>query len=269
MSTEQIKVLVNGACGRMGQAVVEAVIEAEGMNVTAFVDLCDDVETKAKALLGNSASNTVICKDLSEGIDRSNPDVVVDFTNPTVVYENISTIINKNVRPVIGTTGLTIQQVEELTQKCVSKNLGGLIAPNFAIGAVLMMQFAQKSAKYFDHAEIIELHHNKKLDAPSGTAIKTAEMMENEQEKFGPTNINDKELMQGARGAVSRKNIHLHSVRLPGLVAHQEVLLAGSGQMLTIRHDSFDRKSFMPGVVLAVRNVMSQSKLIYGLEYIL
>ncbi|MGD9581809.1 MAG: 4-hydroxy-tetrahydrodipicolinate reductase, partial [Vampirovibrionia bacterium] len=145
----------------------------------------------------------------------------------------------------------------------------GLIAPNFAIGAVLMMEFSQRAAKYFDNVEIIELHHNKKLDAPSGTAIKTAELIEQSQEKFGSTNVDDKELMKGARGAVSEKNIHIHSVRLPGLVAHQEVYLAGASQMLTIRHDSFDRKSFMPGVVLSIRNVMSQNTLIYGLENIL
>lgn len=269
MSTEQIKVLVNGACGKMGKAVVEAVSEAEGMYVNAFVDVCNNVEEQAKTTLKEKVEGVTICNTLSEGLYKCKPDVVVDFTNPTVVYENITAIIENNVRPVVGTTGLTVQQVEDVTQKCADKKLGGLIAPNFAIGAVLMMKFAQKASKYFDHAEIIELHHNRKLDAPSGTAIKTAEMMELEQEKFGPTNIDDKELIEGARGAASRKGLHIHSVRLPGLVAHQEVLLAGSGQMLTIRHDSFDRKSFMPGVVLAVRNVMTQSELIYGLDNIL
>lgn len=269
MSETKIKVLVCGACGKMGTAVIGAVKEQTDMDIVALVDISDNLPDHADKLLNSKLNTLVLEKSLAKALNLSKPDVVVDFTNPSFVYEHTRTIIDNGVRPVIGTTGLTSVQVEELLQMLAAKKLGGLIAPNFAIGAVLMMQFAQKAAKYFDHAEILELHHNKKLDAPSGTAIKTAELMEQSQEIFGKSNVVDKELVSGARGAVSKKNIHIHSVRLPGLVAHQEVYLAGPGQMLTIRHDSFDRVSFMPGVVLSIRNVMTQNKLIYGLENIL
>ncbi|MEW5818757.1 MAG: 4-hydroxy-tetrahydrodipicolinate reductase [Cyanobacteriota bacterium] len=269
MSINKINVLVCGACGKMGTAVVEAVLEQSDLDIVALVDTSDELYTKATSLLGSNVDNIILETSLSKGINTANPDVVVDFTNPNFVYDHTKTIIENGARPVIGTTGLTIDQITELSLLIDKKKLGGLVAPNFAIGAVLMMEFSKKAAKYFDHVEIVELHHNKKLDAPSGTAIKTAEMMGEMQKTFSSTNVKDKELLQGARGAVSEKNIHIHSIRLPGLVAHQEVYLAGSSQMLTIRHDSFDRKSFMPGVIIAIRNVMSQSKLIYGLENIL
>lgn len=268
MSNEKIKVMVSGAFGKMGTAVVEAVIEQPDMEIVALVDICEDINVKAKQLLG-STKDVFLHNCIRKALETTKPDVVVDFTNPSTVFNNTNYIIEAGARPIVGTTGLTTEQLQELTRFAKSKKLGGLIAPNFAIGAVLMMEFSQKAAKYFDNVEIIELHHNKKLDAPSGTAIKTAELIEESQDIFGSTNVDDKELMQGARGAVSKKKIHIHSVRLPGLVAHQEVYLAGSSQMLTIRHDSFDRKSFMPGVVLSIRNVMSQNTLIYGLENIL
>lgn len=268
MSNEKIKVMVSGAFGKMGSAVIEAVAEQSDMKIVALVDICEDMDTKATQLLG-STKEVLLHNCMKKALETTIPDVVVDFTNPSTVYKNTKTIIEYGARPVIGTTGLTPEQLQELTNYAGSKQIGGLVAPNFAIGAVLMMEFSQKAAKYFENVEIIELHHNKKLDAPSGTAIKTAELIEESQDRFGPTNVDDKELIQGARGAVTKKNIHIHSVRLPGLVAHQEVYLAGSSQMLTIRHDSFDRKSFMPGVVLSIRNVMSQKTLIYGLENIL
>lgn len=269
MSNSKIKVLISGAFGRMGQAVIDAVNSEDDLEIVALVDVIDDIDAKAKNILGEKAEKITLSKDLKNAIDLSKPDVAVDFTNPSLVYKHTKCLVENGVRPVIGTTGLSPDQLNELIKKSSEKKLGGLIAPNFAIGAVLMMQFAKKASQYFEHAEIVELHHNKKLDAPSGTAIKTAELMEEEQSKFGTTNIQDKELIQGARGAVTEKNIHIHSVRLPGLIAHQEVYLAGPGQLLTIRHDSFDRASFMPGVILAVKKVMLENKMLYGLENLL
>lgn len=269
MNTQLIKVLISGACGKMGLECVKAVNNSQDMQLVGLVDICTDLEIQAKSILGYKTKNLLLNNDLKIAIKESKPDVVVDFTNPSVVYEHSMTILDGKARPVIGTTGLSSEQIEKISFICKEKNLGCLIAPNFAIGAVLMMQFAQKAAMYMDNAEIVELHHNKKVDAPSGTSIKTAELMGNTQHIFGSTNVKEKELITGARGAVTDKNIHIHSIRLPGLVAHQEVYLAGMGQMLTIRHDSFDRTSFMPGVLMAIRNVMTNNKLIYGLENII
>lgn len=269
MTTRKIKVLVSGACGKMGTEVVKAVSKEADMEIVALVDICDALELHATTLLEEQAKHITLESDLQAAIDKAKPDVAVDFTNPASVYENTKILLKNKVRPVIGTTGLAESQINEFKQLAEESNVGCLIVPNFAVGAVLMMQFAQKAAQYFNHSEIIELHHNKKLDAPSGTAIKTAQLMEKEQESFAVTNVDDKETIKGARGASTDKNIHIHSVRLPGLVAHQEVYFASPGQLLTIRHDSFDRVCFMPGVVLSVRKAMEQNELIYGLENIL
>jgi 4-hydroxy-tetrahydrodipicolinate reductase len=208
-------------------------------------------------------------RDLHELLTREKPDVCVDFTHPDAVFGNAMAMIQAGCRPVIGTTGLSQAQLAELDAALRAKGLGGMVVPNFAIGAVLMMKFAQEAAKYFDHAEIIELHHNKKADAPSGTAIKTAELMRQSQSQFGPTNAPEKETITGARGAAGPADIHIHSVRLPGYIAHQEVILGGPGQILTIRHDSMDRACFMPGVALACKKVLGLTGLVYGLEHIL
>jgi 4-hydroxy-tetrahydrodipicolinate reductase len=269
MSQEKIRVLICGACGKMGQAVVNAVRAESDMEIVALVDVSPDLPACIAKIYPDIKKEIVVDTDLRNAIHCAKPDVAVDFTNPAVVYENTSLYIENNVRPIIGTTGLSSSQLQEVIQNSKSKKLGGLIAPNFAIGAVLMMQFAKTASKYFDHAEIVELHHNRKLDAPSGTAIKTAELMTEAQEQFSTSNVDDKETIPGARGAVTNSNIHIHSVRLPGLVAHQEVYMAGPGQLLTIRHDSFDRVSFMPGVVLAIRKALSQNIIVYGLENIL
>jgi 4-hydroxy-tetrahydrodipicolinate reductase len=161
------------------------------------------------------------------------------------------------------------EQLEALRQQLEQLDLGGMVIPNFAIGAILLMKFAKEAAQYFDHAEIIELHHNRKADAPSGTSIKTAQLMSESCAQFGTTNQPEKETITGARGATTKAGIHIHSVRLPGLLAHEEVLLGGPGQLLTLRHDSFDRTCFMPGVLLCIKKVVDLSGLVYGMEEIL
>ena len=173
------------------------------------------------------------------------------------------------VKSVIGTTGLKKDEIEAINKKSNEKGVGCFIAPNFTIGAVLMMMFAKQAAKYFDNAEIIELHHNQKKDAPSGTAIKTALMMSGEQETFVKGNCAETETIKGSRGGISYNDIHIHSVRMPGYVASQEVLLGSDGQLLKIRHDSIDRKCYMAGVLLAVKYVAEKNDFIYGLENIL
>jgi 4-hydroxy-tetrahydrodipicolinate reductase len=241
-----IKVLVNGAKGRMGQETVRAVQQEDGLELVGEADLGEDFRA---IIISNGA------------------EVVVDFTSPTAVFSNTKTIIEAGAHPVIGTTGLSHEEIAELKALCLQKRLGGIVAPNFAVGAVLMMRFCKEAARYFPHAEIIELHHDGKLDAPSGTAIKTADMIA-EARPLTPQPRDEKEILVGARGATCT-GIHIHSVRLPGLIAHQEVIFGGKGQILTIRHDSFDRESFMPGVCLACKRVVDLQELVYGLENIL
>ena len=160
-------------------------------------------------------------------------------------------------------------EIEELKQLCKDRDLSGMVAPNFTTGAVLMMMFAQMAAKYFDNAEIIEYHHNQKKDAPSGTAVKTAQLMTNANKSFTAGNCEETELIAGSRGGNADGNIHIHSVRMPGYMASQEVLFGSTGQILSIRHDSVDRKCYMPGVLIATRYVMEHNEFIYGLDNIL
>ena len=241
-----IRVLINGSKGRMGQESIKAVSADAKLDLVAQTDLNDN---------------------LSQIIKQSKAQVVLDFTTAAVAMEISTEIIQSGARPVIGTSGLLPEQVAKLKKLCEQQNLGGVIAPNFAIGAVLMMKYSQDAAKYFPHAEIIELHHNGKIDAPSGTAIKTANLIAGEIDSVNQT-ISEKEILPGARGA-SAEEIRIHSIRLPGLVAHQEVLFGGQSQTLTIRHDSTHRDSFMPGVCLACKKVIELNELVYGLENLL
>ena len=258
-----IRVLVAGAAGRMGGEVVRAVTSADGMEVVACVD-----PAKAGTCVDTGVGgHTIEClAGLAEVIAEYAPDVLVDFTQPTVVEGNLRIALAAGVDCVVGTTGLSEEKLAELAE-LAPDNTTLFFAPNFAIGAVLMMQFAEQAARYMRYAEVTELHHDRKADAPSGTAIRTARMIAAARGKAPSVPGRETELpgMEGARGALV-DGVHVHSVRLPGLVAHQEVLFGGQGQTLTIRHDSIDRTSFMPGVVLAVREVGSRRGLVIGLE---
>ena len=258
-----IRVLVAGAAGRMGSEVVRAVTAAEGMEVVACVD---PGATQVRVETG-AAGATLECRaGLAEVIEEFGPDVMVDFTHPTVVEGNLRVALALGVDCVVGTTGLSEEKLAELSD-LAPEGTTLVIAPNYAIGAVLMMQFAEQAARYLPHVEITELHHDKKADAPSGTAIRTARMIARSRGGAPVVPGRETELpgMEGARGA-SVEGVSVHSVRLPGLVASQEVLFGGQGQTLTIRHDSIDRTSFMPGVILAVREVGERDGLIIGLE---
>jgi 4-hydroxy-tetrahydrodipicolinate reductase len=241
-----IRVLINGASGKMGQQAVKT-IESDP-------DLVLAGETGRK-------------NDLAVEIKNTKADVVLDLTNASVVLQNLKTIIAAGAHPVIGTSGLLKEQVQEFQTQCVKLKLGGIIAPNFSIGALLMMKHAQEIAKYFPDVEIIEMHHAGKLDSPSGTAVRTAELLAMEQAAKSPLK-QTKETIKGARGA-TYQNIPIHSIRLPGFVAHQQIIFGGPGETLTIRHDSIDRQCFMPGVVLACKKVIGLKELVYGLEHVL
>lgn len=241
-----IKVLINGSSGKMGQETVQAISQDKTFELVAAIGKNDNLIAKIKA---------------------AKPDVVIDFTTPSAVFENTLAIIQENVRPVIGTTGLSAEKVAELKKLCAEKKLGGIIAPNFSIAAMLMMQFAKTAAEFFPEVEIIEFHHTGKKDSPSGTALKTAQMIA-ENRKIIPEVIPQHETIPGARGAVSH-HIPIHAVRLPGFLAVQEVLFGGLGETLGIKHTSIHRQAFMPGVVLACKKVMGLSELVYGLENVL
>ena len=248
-----IKVIIAGFKGRMGQAAYQMVSGDPELELAALIDPFAEETDIAGVPVFNRKEDLV-------GLEA---DVWVDFTMPKVAYENTRFAIENGFAPVVGTTGFTPEQIQELTE-----GLGGLIAPNFAIGAVLLMQFAAQAAKYFPNVEIIELHHDKKKDAPSGTAIKTAELISEKREKIQQGAADEEELMPGARGA-DFEGMRIHSVRLPGLVAHQEVIFGSQGEGLTLRHDSYDRVSFMTGVNLGIKEVVKRHELVYGLEHLL
>jgi 4-hydroxy-tetrahydrodipicolinate reductase len=239
-----MRVAVLGAKGRMGSEVVRAVTAADGMEVVAEYDVGDT-------------------------LDLSGADVAVDFTHPDAVMDNLKACIDAGVHAVVGTTGFDDARLDQLRSWLAdAPSVGVLVAPNFGVAAVLMMQFAAQAARFFDSVEIVELHHPRKADAPSGTARRTAELIAEARAGMDPMPDATTSALDGARGA-DVAGVRVHAVRLAGLVAHQEVLLGGGGETLTIRHDSYDRASFMPGVLLGVRSIADRPGLTVGLEALL
>jgi 4-hydroxy-tetrahydrodipicolinate reductase len=272
---DRVRVLVIGAAGRMGREVVKAVSAQGDMVLAAAVDRGRAGEGAAR-VAGLETPSVPITASLVEALAEASPDVAVDFTIPESVKANVQAVLRAKVACVVGATGLKQSDLDELGALCEEMKTPCLVAPNFAIGAVLMMQFAQQAARYFDSAEIIELHHATKVDAPSGTALRTARLIADSLcragvplgEPSGQPTPAGSATANAARGQ-SESGIPIHSVRLPGLVAHQEVIFGGLGQTLTIRHDSTSRESFMPGVLLAIRKVRGLRGLVVGLEKIL
>lgn len=253
-----IKVIVAGFKGRMGSTAVEMIKSDQELELAAVLDpFAKESDLDGVPVFTDKA-------DLV-GFDA---DVWVDFTMPKVAYDNTRFALDNGFAPVVGTTGFSEAQITELIAISSDKSLGGLIAPNFAIGAILLMEFAAKAAHYFPDLEIIELHHDKKKDAPSGTAVKTAELIAETRQSKHQGASDEVELMDGARGA-EYDGFRIHSVRLPGLVAHQEVIFGAQGEGLTLRHDSYDRSSFMSGVNLGIKEVVKRDQLVYGLEKLL
>ncbi len=262
-----IRVMVCGAYGKMGREVLKAVYNDKELELVGAMDVNSSFADVGE-LIGIGKIGVTVGKDLQTVISETKPQVMVDFTNPAAVMPNIRTAITCGVSPVVGTTGLSADDLAEVGRLCSDKKVNALIAPNFAIGAVLMMKMAQDAAKYLPHVEIIELHHDQKLDAPSGTALRTAQLIAEKRGFLKQGHPNEEEKLAGARGS-ELEGIRIHSVRLPGYVAHQEVIFGGLGQTLTIRHDSISRESFMPGVVLACKRVLTITGLVCGLENIL
>ena len=241
-----IKVGVLGAAGRMGATVCDAV-EAD-----------DDLELVARVDVDHSLDDLV----------SSGAEVAVDFTTPASVRANVEFCLDHGIHAVVGTTGLAADDLDALGTRVASAGVNVFVAPNFALGAVLMMRFAAQAAPYFDTAEIVERHHDKKLDAPSGTALRTADLMNGARGQPWHASVESNDSLGGSRGG-DRDGLRIHSLRVRGSVAHQEVVLGSAGETLTIRHDSLDRSSFMPGVMLAVKKVASLDGLVVGLEHLL
>ncbi|MFS1663991.1 4-hydroxy-tetrahydrodipicolinate reductase [Streptococcus sp. zg-JUN1979] len=253
-----IKVIIAGFKGKMGS--------------TAFKMIQNDHQLEAVALLDPFAKESEIdgvpVFNDKEALIGLEADVWVDFTTPEVAYSHTHFAIEQGFSPVVGTTGFSDDNIKELITLSETRKVGGLIAPNFAIGAILLMEFAAKASRYFPDLEIIELHHDKKKDAPSGTALKTAEVISAVRSSKEQGASDEEEILAGSRGAAF-DGFRIHSVRLPGLVAHQEVIFGGEGEGLTLRHDSYDRSSFMKGVNLAIKKVITLDRLAYGLEQLL
>lgn len=242
-----IRVLVNGAFGRMGQFVTKAIEANQNLEL---------------------AGQTGREYDLTQAIKDSKAEVVVDFTHPSVVYQNTVTIIEAGARPVIGTTGLKSEEIKALQKRSLELKRGGLIAPNFSLGGVLVMKAARELGKYMQYVEIIEKHHEMKADSPSGTAIRAAEMIAENLKQPNPGVKPSNETIPGARGALLR-GIPIHAVRLPGVLANLEIMFGGAGETVTLNHQTIDRQCFMPGIMLACEKVMGLQQLYYGLEHIL
>ncbi len=263
-----LKIGVVGALGKMGKEVVKAVLNAEDMQLVLAVDILGE-GTDAGIAACSKECGVKIRTDFEKATEELQPDVVIDFTQPSTIYDHVSFYISKKIKSVIGTTGLKDEQIAALKKMSAENKTSCLIAPNFSTGAVLLMMFAKQAAKYFSNAEIIELHHNQKKDAPSGTAIKTAQLMAEANENFTCGNCPETELIKGARGAKSVADIHIHSVRMPGYIASQEVIFGASGQILKIAHHTMERSCYMAGVLLATRYVADTDEFIYGLDNIM
>lgn len=246
----RLKVVVCGALGKMGSESVRAIQGADDMDLVAQVD---------------STPGEDILSSLAEALDAARPDVCLDFTHPSAAAENVMHCLAAKVAVVIGTSGIDETAQARIRAAAQEHDTPALLAPNFAIGAILMMKFAEEAARWMPEAAVVELHHSGKADAPSGTAKHTARRMAAARAGFVPRTYREELVMPGALGA-SVEGVPVHSVRLPGLVAHQEVLFGSQGETLTIRHDSLDRTSFMPGVLLALRKVRSLKGLTVGLE---
>lgn len=242
-----INVLINGGFGKMGTLAAKAVTEHPNLS-----------------LVGQTSREY----DLKQSIADSKADIVIDFTHPDAVFQNSLTIIETGARPVIGTSGLKPEQVRQLQAKCKELKRGGIIAPNFSLGAVLMMKCAKEIVKYLPNVEVIEMHHDKKADSPSGTAMRTAQLLAEGNRNVNANYNQGKETIPHARGAM-HMNVPIHSVRLMGLLAHEQIVFGNTGETLTLRHDSLDRLCFMPGICMACEKVMELDHLVYGLEEVL
>ncbi len=279
-NSPRIPVLVAGALGRMGAEVVKAVSLSSKLEIVGAIETSSDKEgVDVGEELGLGPLNVPITSDFEGSLCTASQAVrdasagtgavLVDFTHPSVVYEHTRSSIAYGVHPVIGTTGLSADQISDLSEFASKASIGAAIIPNFSVGMVLLQQAAAAAASFYDYVELTELHHNLKADAPSGTCIKTAELIEEIGKEFNVEQVEQKESVPGCRGGLRPSGLRMHSLRLPGLVAHQEVMFGSPGETYTVRHDTIDRSAYMPGVLLTIQKVCRLKGLVYGLERII
>tara|TARA_B100000459_G_scaffold52661_1_gene28175 strand:- start:1138 stop:1986 length:849 start_codon:yes stop_codon:yes gene_type:complete len=274
-SRKTIPVLVSGALGRMGREVVNSVLNSTDCELVAAIDTNKKNNGEnISQLLNLKSSEVFVSNDLEGSLCSISQDyrnqeikpVLVDFTHPDSVFDNTRSAIAYGISPIIGTTGLSPSQINDLSIFAQKAEVGCAIIPNFSVGMVLLQQAASVAAKFYDNIELIEMHHNQKADSPSGTCIKTAEMIEEYPKQYNEGLVKESESLKGVRGGVRDSGLNIHSIRLPGLLAHQVVIMGSPGETYTIRHDTIDRKAYMPGVLQAVRKIGGFKTLVYGLE---
>lgn len=278
----RVKVVIAGVNGRMGRAALAAMANDPGIDVVGAFGrkgahyvgrpLSELVsESKSELAPEHKSLADLSIEDSFSSVLKASPDVVLDFMIAEASIELAQECIERGIHPVIGSSGLGEEAVKSLAQKARSKGVGGLIVPNFSLGAVLMMEFAKQAARYFENSEVVELHHTKKLDAPSGTAMHTLNKMaaSDGAKKFNQRDVEERELMAGARGAAHASGLRVHSLRLPGLISHQEVFFGSDGELLSVKHDSFNTSCFNKGMVMAVKAAPKLTELQIGLETIL
>jgi len=262
---KHVRVVINGALGKMGREVTKAVLNEPGLEVVGAVE---EKVTQQYLPLLEISELVPFSSDLNSLLKSCHPDVVVDFTNASASIAAARVATKQKVNAVIGTTGLSKENLEEIEQLCQVNNVGAIVATNFSLGAVLLMHLAEIAAKFFDYAEIIEMHHDKKIDAPSGTAIATAKAMLQAHGKPFSYPKTEREVVSNTRGG-QIEGIAIHSLRSPGFMAGQEVILSGAGQTLSLRHEAISRESYMPGIILAIKEVTKHKGLTYGLDALL
>ena len=277
-SKKTIPVLVSGALGRMGSEVVNSILNSSDCELVAAIDINKKNNGEnISQLLNLKKSDVLVSNDLEGSLcsisqeyrNQNIKPVLVDFTHPDSVFDNTRSAIAYGISPIIGTTGLSPSQINDLSIFAQKAEVGCAIIPNFSVGMVLLQQAASVAAKFYDNIELIEMHHNQKADSPSGTCIKTAEMIEEYPKQFNEGLVEESESLNGVRGGVRKSGLNIHSIRLPGLLAHQVVIMGSPGETYTIKHDTIDRKAYMPGVLQAIRKIGYFKSLVYGLERLL
>lgn len=272
--TDTIKVIIAGVNGRMGRAFVQAFHGANDIQIVGAwgrekADYVGSDIAEVAAVPGSTRTGILVSSGFLECIENVKADVVLDFTQAEAAYRTANLALQKGIRPVIGTSGVSPEHVKELGVMAEKRKLGAMVVPNFSVGAVLMMEFARQAGRFLPNVEVVEMHHTGKVDAPSGTAMHTANKLASSRDHYNTKKVEEKELLPGARGGITPAGVRVHSLRLPGLISHQEVIFGAEGELLTIRHDSFNTKCFLEGIKLSLHYVMGQDRLVVGLDNVL
>jgi 4-hydroxy-tetrahydrodipicolinate reductase len=268
---ERIKVAIAGINGRMGKASARLVSSDEDLQMVAAIGRPQAayVGQDAGILTFGSTAGILVSNSIEELPAEAKPDVLLDFSLAEAAFETAKKALERGIRPVIGASGLGEDKISTLSKLAESKGLGAMVVPNFSVGAVLMMEFARQAGAFFENVEIVEMHHTKKVDAPSGTAMHTVAKLAGNERQFNKSEVQEKELLPHARGAQGDSGVRVHSLRLPGLISHQEVIFGAPGELLTVRHDSFNTDCFLKGIKLAVVAVVKLDRLVVGLDKVL